>query len=374
MEEYIDSAFELLKDFVNMDSGSNNIEDVNRFVDRVECEFRKTGMIVSRIKQKNIGDFIGCTVGHGSRKILLLGHMDTVFPSGTAKSRPFSRKDNLLYGPGVLDMKGGLVVLLYAVKNVMNKLPHGTELVVFLNTDEEIGSRYSKDRILSMTKDVSACLSFEPAKPGTITTERKGIITFKIDLCGIPAHSGVNYDRGRSAIEEISHKICRLYRLADKTKGISVNVGKIIGGDKINIVAGHAEAEVEIRYFDRDDKGKLDKKIAEIVNTHYVEGITASIDILSERPPLIADYGCKQLLQTAKSEAHKLGRYISERKTGGGGDASFVGSVGIPVIDGLGPEGEDSHTDREFAIVDSFPFKIELASRIILNIARSENS
>lgn len=370
MKEYMDSVLELLKDFVNMDSGSNDTADVNRFVDRVEYEFKRTGMAVSRIKQAETGDFIECTAGNGSRKILLLGHMDTVFPSGTAKPRPFSRKEDLLYGPGVLDMKGGLVVLLYAVKNVIDKLPCDTELTVFLNTDEEIGSRYSKDRIVCLAKAAAACLSFEPAKPGTLTTERKGILAFKMDLWGLPSHSGVNYDRGRSAIEELGHKICRLYELKDKAKGISVNVGRIIGGDKINIVAGHAEAEVEIRYFNREDREKLDKEIADIGNTHSVKDIRADIHILSERPPLIADCGSRKLFQMAESEAHKLGRSIQERKTGGGGDASFAGSVGIPVLDGLGPEGEDSHTDREFAMIESFPFKIELASRIIRNLAK----
>lgn len=370
MKEYLSDALELLKNFVNIDSGSCDIEDVNRFANKVEYEFRKIGMVVSRIKQEDTGDFIECTVGSGSKKILLLGHMDTVFPSGTAKSRPFSIKDNILYGPGVLDMKGGIVILLYAIKNVMGRLPNDTQLSVFLNSDEEIGSKYSKENILRMAKDSVACISFEGAKPGTLTTERKGILSFKIGLRGIPAHSGVNYNKGRSAIEEISHKICRLYNLADKENGISVNVGKIAGGNKINIVAEYAEAEVEIRYFNKEDRDRLHKEVEDIVNNNYVEGVKASVDILSERPPLVSDYNNKRLFQMAKIEANKLGRNIIERKTGGGGDVSFAGSVGIPVIDGMGPEGEDSHTEGEFATIDSFPFKIELASRMILNIAR----
>ena len=370
MKEYLNDALNLLKDFVNIDSGSSDIEDVNKFADRVEYEFRKIGIAVSRIKQRNTGDFIECTVGRGNKKILLLGHMDTVFPSGTAKSRPFSTKSNILLGPGVLDMKGGIVVLLYAVKNVMNRLPDGAQLSIFLNSDEEIGSKYSKDKILHMAKDAVACFSFEPAKPGTLTTERKGIINFKIYLHGISAHSGVNYDKGKSAIEEISHKICRLYDLSDKVKDISVNVGKLTGGNKINIVAEYAEAEAEIRYFNREDREELYKKVIDIINTNHVEGVKVNIDILSERPPLVSHYGNKKLFQMAKTEANKLGRNINERKTGGGGDASFIGSEGIPVIDGLGPEGENSHTNGEFAIIDSFPFKIELASQMILNIAR----
>ena len=369
MKEYLNDALNLLKDFVNMDSGSSDIEDVNKFADRVEYEFGKIGIATSRIKQKNTGDFIEFTVGSGNKKILLLGHMDTVFPSGTTRSRSFSIKNNILLGPGVLDMKGGMVVL-YAVKNVMNRLPDDTQLSIFLNSDEEIGSKYSKDKILHMAKDAVACLSFEPAKPGTLTTERKGIISFKICLHGIPSHSGVNYDKGRSAIEEISHKICRLYNLSDRARDISVNVGKLTGGSKINIVAEYAEAEAEIRYFDKNYRDKLYEEVENIINTNHVDGVKASIEILSERPPLVSNYGNKRLFQMAKTEANKLGRNINERKTGGGGDASFIGSEGIPVIDGLGPEGENSHTKNEFAIIDSFPFKTELASQMILNIAK----
>lgn len=366
----LNEALELLKDFTNMDSPSGEKDYTDKFVDRLEAEFSKIGMIVRRIKQQQVGDFLECHIGKGDKKILLLGHTDTVFPSGTASKRPFKKEREVIYGPGVLDMKGGIVVLLYALKKIIKSLPNSIKLIVFLNSDEEIGSIYSKDYILKLSKDAIACLSFEPAKPGTLTVERKGIISFKMTVKGIPAHSGVNYEKGRSAIEEIARKVCALYDdIRDMEKNVSANVGYIHGGSKVNIVAEHAEAQVEIRYFNLEKEKEIRGKIEKIVNTSFVDGTHTHITILSERPPLVANEGCKKLFEIAREETQKLGREIKGRRTGGGGDASFAAIWGIPVLDGLGPEGEDSHTEKEFVIVESIPFKIELAANTILNIA-----
>jgi len=263
----------------------------------------------------------------------------------------------------------GLVVLLYTLKEVIDNLPDGVKLVVFLNSDEEIGSIYSKDYIMNLSKDAAACLSFEPAKPGTLTVERKGIFSFEMFVKGVAVHSGVNYEKGRSAVEEISRKICALYdEVRDLEKGISVNVGYVQGGDKINIVAEEARAQVEIRYFQKEHERKIKEKVKRIATISFVEGTSTDIIVLSERPPLIANEGCRKLFEIAKEEAQKLGREIIGRKTGGGGDASFAAVWGVPVLDGLGPEGEDSHTDAEFVLVDTLPFKVALATRIILRI------
>jgi len=326
-------------------------------------------MAVSRITQKDVGDFLECRVGQGDRQILLLGHMDTVFSSGTAKIRSFIKKGDLIYGPGVLDMKGGIVVLLFAIKNIINVLPKNTKLLVFLNTDEEIGSNYSKDYILKNARQSIACLSFESAKPGTLTTERKGIISFKMSVNGISSHSGVNYNMGKSAIKEIAYKVCDLYNLVDIEKDITVNVGTINGGQKVNIIADHAEAFIEIRYFNIGDGESLKRKIKNIINNNHVEGTWTNIEIISERMPLVSNERCEKLFDIAEYTAEKLGKEIKPRKTGGGGDVSFAAMCGIPVIDGLGPEGENSHTEKEFVNVDSIPFRIKLASQIILNIA-----
>ncbi|HBM81195.1 MAG TPA: carboxypeptidase [Clostridiaceae bacterium] len=369
MEINIDNAFRLLGDFVNMDSGSHDKADVDRFVDRVEREFKLAGMYTKRIAMKNTGDCLQCTFGSGRRKILLLGHMDTVFKTGTAAVRPFIKKGDILCGPGVLDMKGGIVVLLYAVKNVMNMLPKDTEIAVFLNSDEEIGSNYSKGKIQSIAQNCVAGLSFESAKPGTLTTERKGIMSFVLDVRGLSAHSGVNYEKGKSAINELAHKICSLYSLYDKGKEITVNIGTITGGEGINIVAGHAQARGEIRYFDMEDEIPLKKAVQKITREPFVEGTTTVLSFLSDRPPLKQDIKSGELFNIAKYEALKLGRDLVGRKTGGGGDVSFAACKGIPVLDGLGLEGENSHTEEEYALADSFYFKIELASKIILDIA-----
>ncbi|MDI3517911.1 MAG: glutamate carboxypeptidase [Caldanaerobacter sp.] len=366
----LEEALKLLEEFSRIESPSREKKYTDRFVDRLEIEFYNLGMNVKRIKQQDVGDFLECSIGEGKKKILLLGHTDTVFPSGTFSKRPFRVKEGMAFGPGVLDMKGGIVVLLYTLKEVIDNLPDGVKLVVFLNSDEEIGSIYSKDYIMNLSKDAAACLSFEPAKPGTLTVERKGIFSFEMFVKGVAVHSGVNYEKGRSAVEEISRKICALYdEVRDLEKGISVNVGYVQGGDKINIVAEEARAQVEIRYFQKEHERKIKEKVKRIATISFVEGTSTDIIVLSERPPLIANEGCRKLFEIAKEEAQKLGREIIGRKTGGGGDASFAAVWGVPVLDGLGPEGEDSHTDAEFVLVDSLPFKVALAARIILRIA-----
>jgi glutamate carboxypeptidase len=368
MTDKTDELLSRLEIYTNIDSSTRCKEGVNQLSRVIEKECREAGLTVLRYKQDAVGDFLEITAGCGRKKILLLGHMDTVFQAGTVADRPFTRKGNYVYGPGVLDMKGGVSIIVEVMKDMLTDIPADCRVTAFLNSDEETGSKYSENYIKEQASTSVAVLSFEGAKPATLTTERKGIIPFDLELTGIDTHSGVNYHLGSSAIEAAACKIKKLYALRDNKRGITVNVGLINGGNARNIIAQKVRMEGEIRYFVREDRAYIMGCLSEIVNMPDVPNTSTIIHISSDRPPLTADDRCVRLFEVACYESEMLGRQLSPRKTGGGGDASFAAMYPIPVLDGLGPEGEDSHTEKEFVLVDSLSFKAELASRIIRKI------
>ena len=364
---HMDNAgiYALLEKWVNMDSGSRDKAEVDAFSRVVEAEFRRIGMQTERIPRESVGDLLECRFGDGPNRILLLGHLDTVFPKGTAGIRPFHRQGDQFFGPGVLDMKGGIVTILFALENILPTLPGKFGIDVLLNSDEEIGSPFSRDRIIEKAGESILCLSFESAKPGTLTTERKGILNFTITVRGVSAHSGVNFSMGSSAIEEMAHKIGRVCDLTDLSRDITVNVGIIKGGGKVNIVPDFAQAECEARYFHPEDRDTILSRLHTIAGECRVKGTDTHIEIGTERPPMAMNDGIRRLFRIARSQSLYLGRELRERQTGGGGDVSFAASTGVPVLDGLGPEGENSHTDREFVHVESLPYKIELVTHLL---------
>jgi glutamate carboxypeptidase len=364
---------ELLKrveHYVNTDSNTFCKEDVDRFSSIIEAEGCEAGFKVVRHEQRDAGDFLEITAGSGNKNILLLGHMDTVFPRGTAAIRPFRHDGQKAYGPGVGDMKGGLLVIMQAMKKVAKDIPPDFSITALMNSDEENGSLYSNKLISEKASVAMAALSFEGAVPGTLTTERNGIISFAIDIKGVPAHSGANSQLGRSAIEEAAHKILRLYDLRDESSNITVNIGKISGGSARNIVAENAQFIGEIRYFDPAHRDGLLEKLTEAADKTIVSDVKCTLKIISHRPSMKSDEGCKELFELVRMHAAKMGRKLSPRKTGGGGDAAFAKLAGIPVIDGMGPEGGGYHTEDEYVLLDSIMFKIELAAETMLSIMK----
>ena len=203
-----------------MDTPSGGKEALDIQSAQLQEEFIAAGAQVTTHERPG-GNLLECKIGSGPRQILLLGHMDTVFPAGTVAKHPYSRKDNVLQGPGVLDMKSGVLMILEIMRNFSDKLPADWSIVALLNCDEEIGSLQSSPRILELARESEACLCMEPSKPGYCTVARKGLITVTITTAGVAAHSGVNYHLGHSAIQALSRIICNLYTLRDDEKGIS---------------------------------------------------------------------------------------------------------------------------------------------------------
>lgn len=354
-----------LETYVNMDTPSGDKEHLDALSAILREEFLKAGCAVTTLERAG-GNLLECRLGTGKKQILFLGHMDTVFAAGTVAQRPFVREGNILRGPGVLDMKGGVLMILEIMRRFHGKLPADWSLVALLNCDEEIGSGESKDRIMELAGESEYCMCMEPSKPEYCTVARKGLITFTVDCKGIAAHSGVNYHLGHSAIRALSHIIMKLYTMRDDEKGISVNIGGIQGGaEKGNIVADSAHLIGEVRYYDPKLVNELTDRIRTYCADADDEKVASTLNILASRPPMQQSERSKWLYEQARTSAEKNGLTLTARTHGGGSDGSYAAFVGCPVIDGMGPEGEFSHTTEEYVRADTLLQRLETCIDLI---------
>ena len=354
-----------LEHYVNLDTPSGGKEALDAQGAELREEFLAAGAKVVTHERPG-GDLLECTVGSGPRKILLLGHMDTVFPVGTVAKHPYTRQGDILTGPGVLDMKSGVLMILEIMRYFSDKLPEDFSLVALLNCDEEIGSLQSSSRILELARESEACLCMEPSKPGYCTVARKGLITFTIQTQGVAAHSGVNYHLGHSAIQALSRIINNLYTLRDDEKAISINVGGISGGTgKGNVVAAEASLIAEVRFYEPEMAKPLLEAIEKFAADTGDEKVTSVLTIKAQRPPMQQTDASRALYEKARACAERNGLVMEPRTHGGGSDGSFAASVGIPVIDGMGAEGEFSHTMEEYVKADTILQRLQTCIDLI---------
>ena len=354
-----------LAHFVNMDTPSGGKEALDIQGDQLRQEFLTAGAQVITHERPG-GNLLECKVGTGPKQVLLLGHMDTVFPVGTVAKHPYSREGNILQGPGVLDMKSGVLMILEILRHFADKIPAEWSIVALLNCDEEIGSLQSSPRILELAKESEVCLCMEPSKPGYCTVARKGLITFTIATSGVAAHSGVNYHLGHSAIQALSRIINNLYTLRDDEKSISVNVGGITGGTgKGNVVAAEADLIAEVRFYEPEQAQPLLEAIEAFAADTGNPNVTSTLKVLAHRPPMKQSVASKKLHELALACAQQNGLDLQPRTHGGGSDGSFAASVGIPVIDGMGAEGEFSHTMEEYVKADTILQRLQTCIDLI---------
>ena len=354
-----------LEHYVNMDTPSGSKEALDIQSAQLREEFLTAGAEVITHERPG-GNLLECRIGKGSKQILLLGHMDTVFPTGTVAKHPYTQKGNILQGPGVLDMKSGVLMILEIMRHFSGKLPADWSIVALLNCDEEIGSLQSSPKILELAKESEACLCMEPSKPGYCTVARKGLITFTITTSGVAAHSGVNYHLGHSAIQALCRIINNLYTLRDDEKSISINVGGISGGTgKGNVVAAEAGLIAEVRHYLPEQAAPLLEAIEKFAADTGDEKVTSKLTVLAQRPPMQQTEKSRQLYEKARICAEKNGLTMEPRTHGGGSDGSFAASVGIPVIDGMGAEGEFSHTLDEYVKADTILQRLQTCIDLI---------
>ncbi|KKK37420.1 carboxypeptidase [Mesobacillus campisalis] len=372
MERYIkrktEEMLQLIERLVNIDSGSYVKEGVDQVGQILREEFRQLGFVTRVKREEEFGDHLVLRHKHAKDpKIIILAHMDTVFPEGTVAERPFRIEGNRAFGPGVVDMKSSLVVLLYAIKSLIK---HGSKSVenveIILNSDEEVGSPTSRRLIEERSKGKKFALAMEPArKDGSLVAARRGSGKYKLFVHGRAAHSGIEPEKGRSAIEELAYKIIQLHDLTDHENGVSVNVGLIEGGSAVNTVSDHAMAHVDVRISEKEQGVYLEKKIQEICSTTEVPGTKIVLEGEMGRPPMEHNEQNRSLLRIIKGVGKEIGVDVSATSTGGGGDASFTAATGVATVDGLGPVGGNAHRDTEYLEIDTLPERTLLLAKTI---------
>jgi glutamate carboxypeptidase len=317
-----------------------------------------------------VGDVLVVTVeGSGRRRILLIGHMDTVFPEGTAQDRPFRVDRERAYGPGVADMKDGLLAGFYAVRCLQELgMDDFSSLTYVCNPDEEIGSPFSGPFIQEEAKTADVCFVLESARQtGAIVSARKGVADLRITVSGKAAHAGVEPHRGRSATLQAAHTTVALHNLNDTWPGVTVNVGVIQGGTRPNVVADRCELHVDIR---APAAGAYDAALdaaEEAARAVHVPDVTVAVDRQSGFPPMEKSEGTARLVERARELASALGFDLRDVSTGGASDANAVSALGVPTLDGLGPIGGAAHSPEEWLDLSSVVPRTALLAALIAN-------
>lgn len=362
-----------LKYLVNIDSGTGYPEGVAKVAAFFEKAFAGLGWQVQAHRfDPAVGPCLEVT--NSSREdydVLLIGHTDTVFPAGTAAERPFTIRDGKAFGPGVNDMKAGLLLMYYALGFLHREKKLGDiSLCVALNSDEEISSRYSRQWLEKLSRRSRYALILEPARAdGNLVNKRKGVGRYKIEIAGVAAHSGVDPEKGCSAIQELAHWILALHEKTDFATGTTVNVGLAAGGTAVNVIADKARAEVDTRFFSLGEADGIEAVMRELVDSPKTAGVKAKVSGGVTRPPMMPSDETLRLCREIERIGQAVGVKVGWTTTGGGSDGCFSASLGVPTIDGLGPVGGGSHGIGEYVIVGSIAPRYDLLRAIIEYLA-----
>ncbi len=354
----------LLKQFVETESPSHDKEAVDRVGVLVADEALRLGADVEVIPNRETGDHVVAKWGSGNNRVLLMCHMDTVFPLGTLRKTPFRETDGKIFGPGTLDMKAGIVICLAAMAELQKKDELKRPVTLLCTSDEEIGSGTSQKYIEEYAKEAALVLVMEPALlDGSLKTWRKGGGGFTVTARGRAAHAGGDHEKGRNAIEEMAHQVIAIQKLTDYTKQTTLNVGVIRGGTVSNVVPDETSIEVDVRIM---QPGEWERIQGEMHNLKPVlDGTSLHITGSLNRPPMPFDDTMKATFEKAKSIAAGIGMELKAGGTGGASDGNFVAPFGIPVLDGMGAVGEGYHSEREFIFADSLEEKKKLLVELI---------
>jgi glutamate carboxypeptidase len=365
------SMVALLERLVNVDSGSRNKAGVDQVGDLI-CEFLNgQGISYEVIRNPQFGDAIRARVGvDDHRRIVVLGHRDTVFPDGEARQRPFRIDGGRGYGPGVADMKAGLVMNCFVAAAISRFIPRHASVVLLFTADEEIGSPSSRFLIEGEAPGAMAVFNSEPGRPtGAVVTGRKAGIFMRCEVQGKAAHAGVNFDKGVSAVLELAHKIAALSVITDLARGITLNVGLISGGQTVNTVPPTASAEIDLRYMAASDREGLMNDVKRVVENPFVAGTRATFQVTAEFLPLVQTPANLRLFEFYRECAQALGITVAGEFTGGCSDAGFSSSTGVPTLCGVGPVGALAHSDDEYVEIGSILTRAQMLTLTISRLA-----
>jgi glutamate carboxypeptidase len=374
VEQRRDEYLRDLRTLVNVDCGTFLTDGVNQVADLMSERFGESGWDVERQThvsdegQEQLGDvLIAQLVGRGTKRVLLVGHMDTVFPAGTAAERPYREEGSHALGPGVSDMKGGLLAGFYAVRALQDAgFDDFGSITYVCNPDEEIGSPFSGPVILAAAKDVDVCFVLEGAREnGDIVSARKGVRDLRVVYHGRAAHAGVEPERGRSASLQAAHATVALHELNGRWPGVTVNVGVIQGGTRPNVVTERCEIQVDVRALTSAAFEQAVAEVQRIASTIVVPDVTAEMGSRSGFPPMEKTEATARLVEKAVGIAGELGFELKDASTGGASDANPVAGMRIPTLDGLGPVGGDDHSSSEWLDLDSVVPRVTLLASLI---------
>jgi glutamate carboxypeptidase len=359
---------EAIEALVRLESPTGDAPAINRCGAELERRLVELGGQVRRLPGGAAGDHVRVEFGSRGRQVLVLGHLDTVWPVGTISGRPVRHDDGQLFGPGVFDMKAGLGLAMLAVK-ALAASPRGVpgRVVMLTTSDEETGSATSRGAIEEEARRSEAVLVLEPSLPGgALKTSRKGCGEYLLRVDGVAAHAGVEPERGASAISELVRQIASIEAMHNPGQGTTVNVGIIRGGSRPNVVAAEAEAVIDVRVATSAAAVRMTEALGALLPRDPRTRLTLSGGI--DRPPLERTPGVVALFHHAQAVAADLGRTLGEGGTGGGSDGNLTAALGVPTLDGLGAIGGGAHAADEHVIVGDLPWRAALIAGLLRRI------
>jgi glutamate carboxypeptidase len=366
---------EAVEALVTLESPSDNTAAAERCGAHLADRLAALGGEVTRVPGLRCADHVRAEWRSGrtqdaSRRppVLLLGHFDTVWAVGTLDRLPLHTRDGRLYGPGVFDMKAGIAAAMLAVRALAQCRSAVPDLVMLWTADEEIGSGSSRALIEETARAASAVLVLEPSLPGgAAKTSRKGVGEFELVVHGVAAHAGLDPGNGTSAVHELARQILALEALQDPGRGITLNVGVVAGGSRGNVIADHARAVIDVRVETIADAAALEMAIRSLRPTR--PRIRLELTGGVGRPPLERSPGVVGLYKKARHVAAALGRDLGEGSAGGGSDGNFTAALGVPTLDGLGPQGEGAHALHEHIVLDDVSWRGAFLAGLIESLA-----
>lgn len=364
----------LLKKIVDINTGTRNVEGLDAAREALIPEFEKAGLEATVYDLKDGHKLVAMAAPGAKPELLLLGHIDTVFPKDS-KFQKYEVKGDRIYGPGVTDMKAGIVLILELLKTFQ-----GTTLmkkvVVIINDDEEIGSPYSRDMLRKLAAGVPSGLVFEPGLPdGAVVTSESGVRWLTLSVQGKASHAGLEPEEGINACVELSHKVVDIAKLTELSRKLSVNVGVIDGGTKPNVVCETATAGIDVRFVEQDDVEKTVRTMQAITaksytyNDHLKSAPTATLQTLVGIPSLPGS-STKRLYGLLEDAGKRIGQPVTGRHVGYASDANQLAETGMDLLVGLGPYGEGMHTDSEFLTISTFDERLKLTEALVREILR----
>jgi len=365
---------ELLRKLVLQESPSDDKTAVDGCVGLVSAHARDLGGRVKLHRQRGYGNILEVRFGprpskstkaaaNAEKPILLLGHLDTVWPLGTLKSMPFRVADDRIWGPGTLDMKAGVAMAFTALELLDEVGLLHREVILLLNSEEEVGSPVSRPITERLAAECNAVYVLEPAQGLAYKTARKGTGNWRIDVKGVSAHAGVDFEKGASAIRELARVVETVSGWKDLKRGLTVSVGLVGGGSKTNVIPADAWAEVDVRIARKADGSRMERKFASLKAADKRCALTVTGGI--NRPPMERTRGTVRLYRQARELAAELGITLEEAATGGASDGNFTSALGIPTLDGMGAVGEGAHARHESILIEHLAPRTALLAALL---------